>query len=434
MGFEASEQAHQEIDKNQGGSELSAISLTSLVPAGSPNAELLANNENRLTKSVSNLAGVYSNLFPELPSALAAQLKTDLQNPGSTALKLAESAAIGFGTAVLLAKSPVLAKTLLAGAGISASALMLGGTMRFSAEAMSANTPDEQARLGISGAQTVGRLTAELLETAPAMAAGAVGGFKLVDKVPTLASLSAKVRDLGELPARRLVPEGFHYLSTDAGTAFMSRRAAGAPAVAAEFDILQAAKEMTQRTPWKGIEEGRFFKTAGNDAIKMSARLPGNPDEVMMGRRAQQMFHTHEKALLPTSSDFNSVYGTGVIGVPERGIITFYEGTGREAQRLSALMKTNKTPETALAVREMLDRDFRSLVVDPAKELAVRVDMRWSPAENRMRLNSIQPLDYSATVNKLSKWNGKLNIESMQTASEALLKPGMTDLLRKIGS
>lgn len=392
-------------------------------------AEMLSNSDNQLKGGLSNLTAVYANLLPEIPSAFAAQIKSDcLQNPGSTALKVVESTALGLGTAVLLARSPVLAKTLLAGAGISASALMLGGTIRFSREAALASTAEDQARLASSAGKAIGSFAAEALETTPGFILGAGAGYKLSSKIPALSSISNTVRDYGELGARRLVPEGFHYLSPDAKTV-LAKQAGGEGA-----NLLRAAEEMTARTPWKGIEEGRFFKVSGNDSIKMSARLPGAESEVMMGKRAEQMFHTHEKALLPTSSDFNSVFGTGVIGVPKQGIITFYEGTGKQAAELSALMKARNSAEAGKAAEAMMQRSFNTLVVDPAKELSVRVALRWDPIQNRMAPASVQALDYSDTVNKLSKWKGSLNIQTIQSSSEALLKPGMTELIRKLGS
>ena len=69
---------------------------------------------------------------------------------------------------------------------------------------------------------------------------------------------------------------------------------------------------------------------------------------------------------------------------------------------------------------------------DPGKKLSVRVDLRWSAENNRLEPSSIKALDYRDTVNNLSKWNGRLNIGAIESSADALLQPGMTDLLRKL--
>lgn len=414
----------QESKSTVGAADLSLLKL-SPQPILSKNNELLVPNS---VSGIRNAATVYGQVIAGAPGAVLSQLKEDCsEHTGATLLRVAESAAFGFGSAVILARSPVLAKTLLSMAGLGASAYMAGSTARFTSEAFHANSNEAQSRLSASALDSIGKFGAAVLETSPGLLAGTISGAMLRSRIGTLDKIASSVRDHGEYAIRNHVPERFHYISLDAKT-INNLGSKG------ELNLLRAGEQMMKETPWRGIEEGRFFKAAGDQSIKMSARLPGSKFETIMGRRSEAMFHTHAENILPTSGDFNSVFGTGVIGVPKSGILTFYEGTGKQAQSLVQLMKAGKMEEAATAMDALHGRSFKSLVMDPAKKLSVRVDLRWNGTANRMEAGSIQALDYSSTIKNLSNWQGRLNIEAIQSSSEALLKPGMTDLLRKIAS
>lgn len=385
-----------------------------------------------LRGSVSNIASVFGQILPELPSAVAAKLKDDSVNhTGSTLLKLGESAAFGFGAAVMLARSPVLTKTLLASAGLGSSAYMLGSAASFTAESAAARTPEEQRRLSSRALNTLAKFSADFIETSPGFIAGTAGGAYLSPRVATLDSMAVSVRENAELKLRRTMPQEFHYLSFDAKR-IKNLGANG------ELNILKAGEEIMKATPWRGVEDGRFVR-AGEESLKISARIPTDRYATVMGKRAETMFHTHEEKILPTSGDFNSVYGTGIIGIPKQGLLTFYEGTGREAERLSAMIKsaqTGATDEAALlnTAEALHSRKFNSLVIDPSRQLAARVDMRWNGFANRMETSAVQALDFADAVKKLSKWDGRLNISAIESSAEALGKPGMGELLSKLSS
>lgn len=427
---ELSDLSKDQKSQDQTPSELSLLGLHANAPTklvDSVSSNVLKSDTG--TSGLSNLASVYLKTIPAVPREFVNALSADINSPGETALKVLESTAIGLGTAVLLARSPVLAKSLLTIGGVGAGTLALGSTISFSEKAFRANSAAEQIALANSAGKTLGKLSAEMLETAPGLIIGSHAGLRLSKQFAPISTISESVKNIAELPARRLSPEGLHYFSLDARTI----RFANAESEAS--NVLQAAQEMMKSTPWRGVEEGRFFKLhPGASEIKFSARLPGSQAEVYMGKRAEQMFHTHESRLLPTSGDFNTVYNTGVIGVPKEGVITFYEGTGKEAESIIRLQRAGKAEEFAQAAQALEQKTFRTIVVSPQNELSVRVDLRWSSEHNGMMPVSIKPVDYADAVKKLSKWTGKLNIEAMQTSSEALLKPGMTDFIRKIGS
>lgn len=422
----------KEIDP--AGAQSSSLSLLSVSQPSERqrNADLLNPDSTLPQRSLSNIGSVYSQVLPELPSAIAAKLKDDcINNTGSTLIKLGESAALGLGAAVLLSRSPVLAKTLLTGAGIGTSAYMLGSAASFTAESASAKTPEEQRQLSSRTVNSLAKFSADLIETTPAFIAGTAGGTLLSPRIATLDSIATAVRNTGEYKLRQVIPQDFHYIGLDA------KRIKNL-GTNGELDILKAGNEMMKSTPWRGVEDGRFIK-AGNDSIKISARIPSTIDDTIMGSRSEAMFHTHEQKILPTSGDFNSVYGTGIVGVPKRGLLTFYEGTGAEAERLSAMIKSARNNSAELAALQdtaeaLHSRTFNSLVVDPTKQLAVRVDMRWNGFANRMEASSIQALDFADTVKNLSRWDGRLNIKAIQSSPKALAKPGMSELLQRIAT
>ncbi|MBX9723979.1 MAG: hypothetical protein K2X81_21415, partial [Candidatus Obscuribacterales bacterium] len=402
------------------------LSLSQERSAHLKNAELLSSSESGIAKKLSNIASVYSQVLPEIPSAIGQQLKHDIQEkPAATALRLAESAAIGFGTAVLLAKSPVLCKTLLTGAGIGSTAMMLGSGAIYTKDAMFANSKFEQEKLAQSGIQSSAKLSAALIENTPALLLGASGGAMLTSRVAALDTIASSTRNLAEYKIRGVVPEGLHYVGLDAKTL---KNVGGA----GELNLYNASEEMLARTPWRGVEEGRFFKVASENSIKISERLPGERLEVVMGRRSQQMFHTHESEILPSSGDFTSVYGTGVVGVPKQGTLTFYEGVGKEAQEAAALLKGSHSEYATAAIEALQRRTYTTVVVEPSKQLAMRVDMRWDALENRMAAHEVSPLSFADTVKKLSKWDGHFVPGAIESSPEALLKPGMKELISKI--
>ncbi len=415
-----------EFNKHSGLEPEAKLLLLCFEPALSCSQELQLSSANNLAGKLSNLSSVYANLLPELPAAVAGQIKDDFdKRPGQTALKLAESALIGAGTAVLLARSPVLARTLLAVGGVGAGYIAGKGAYEFNQVAFNAGSLREQQELAAGARDSLARLSADLIETAPAFAIGTGGGLLASRKVGSLAAISAGVRDSVELGARRLMPESFHYLGPGA-------RTISGLGSQQELNLLKAGEEMMKATPWRGIEEGRFFRVSGKDSIKYSARLGGTESEIMMGRRSEQLFHTHKDKVLPTSGDFNSVYGTGVVGLPQKGILSFYQGSGQEARRVIELFKAGNNQEAGLALEALQARRFKTLVLEPGKELSAGVELKWNAASNRMEPVSIYTLDYESTVKTLSKWKGGLKLESIEKSAEALLKPGMTDLLRKI--
>jgi hypothetical protein len=422
-GFNLDQKLHP---ADAGSSSLSLLSLAQQADR-QRNADLLNSDETTPQQSLNNIGSVYAQILPELPSAIASKLKDDCVNhTGSTLLKLGESAAFGFGASLLLARSPVLAKTLLAGAGIGTSAYMLGSAASFTAESASARTAEEQRQLSTRAINSLAKFSADFIETTPSFIAGTASGALLSPKVTALDSIAVAVRNSGEYKLRQAIPQDFHYLGFDA-------KRVGNIGANGELNILKAGEEAMKATPWRGVEDGRFLK-AGESSIKLGSRISSERFETVMGQRTETMFHTHEKALLPTSGDFNSVYGTGIIGVPERGLLTFYEGTGREAERLSAMIKSaqSKAVDTAALASEaeaFHSQAFKALVVDPSKQLAVRVDMQWNGFANRMETRAVQPLDFASTVKNLSKWNGRLNINGIPSGAEALAKPGMGELL-----
>ena len=378
-------------------------------------------------QSFRNAGAVYSEMLPAVPLAVLTQIESDFSNDSCTTLgKIAAAAAIGFTGAVLLSRSPVLAKSLFAALGIGSSAVALEQGLQFTGAAMAADSEEAQSKLALTGQQSLAKLGADLVETSPALLFGAASGSHLAGKIAALDNLSLSVRNSAEFRSRQLMPEGFHYLSGDTQSIAGLRNAESGGT-----NLLQAGKNWMTKTPWRGAEDGRFFKLNGS-GLKASARIPGTPDAVIMGHRSEQMFHTHESAILPSSGDFNSVYKTGIVAVPKEGVLTFYEGSGKEAELLVSMLKAGRADDAGTAAESLHAKTFSSLVVDPNKELSVHVDMHWNAGQNRLEPSAIRTLDFSDTVNNLSNWQGQLNIRQIESSSEALLKPGMTDLLRKI--
>lgn len=371
-----------------------------------------------------NLLSVYAGTAADLPQKLSGKLVEDFTSrTGSTALKLAGSAAFGLGSALLLARSPVLTRTLLAGSGVVAGGYMGYETLKFTASAANAFSAQERAALRGRAGDSLADLSADLLETAPAFMAAAGLATRLNSQPAALERASSWLQNNVELQLRSKLPESFHYYSRDA---FKLNTLANS-----EANLLEAGQLMMKRSPWRGVEEGRFFKI-GDDALKVSAGLPGKELELYMGRRAQNMFHTHKERILPTSSDFNSVFGTGVIAVPERGVLTFYEGSAKYAEQLIAAQKAGQMEKAAAISKTLHERNFRTLILEPAQQRAVRVDLNWNGAAGELQARSLQAVSYDSAIKSLSTWRGKLNIDSLRPDPDAMLKPGMTDFLREI--
>ena len=112
--------------------------------------------------------------------------------------------------------------------------------------------------------------------------------------------------------------------------------------------------------------------------------------------------------------------------------MTFFEGSATDAQNTIGLAKAGQVKEAVRSASSLHAKTFSTLVLDPRNELSVKVDMLWNPTMNRFEPSSVLTLDYTGTVNNLSRWSGCLNIDHIASSPEALLKPGMTDLLRRM--
>lgn len=379
-----------------------------------------------LLKGLSNETDTLTRLLPKVPGSVGEALADDWTNRRQDVWKkVAISTGLGLGAAILLSRSPALARYLMSVAGVTAGVGATGCAGSFLISAWSADTAVERELLAAGGAKALGRVGAELIETTPGLVAGTAGGIFLTSRVAALESIAMRVRHSVDFRARRLLPERMHYIGTDVRTVTGVARPNGT------FDLLQATDEVVALNPWRGVEEGRFFKP-GKSSIKFGATMPGTADEVIMGQRADHMIHTHADRLLPTSGDFNSIRGTGIVSVPESGITTFFEGTGIEAENVVALRRSGKLLESRQALDALQQRSFRSLVLDQEKQLALRVDTKWNSFTG-MDPVVVTPVDYSQAVRQLRTWNGKgLALSELAPSAHAVLKPGMTDLMRRV--
>ncbi len=374
----------------------------------------------------SNEGDAIARLLSKVPSALCEELADDWNNHrGEVWKKSAISAGIGLGSAILLARSPVLVKGVMTIMGIGAAASTTVFGSRFVLSAWNADKEQERELLATSTSKTIARVGAELIETTPGFLAGTGSGIFLTSRVAALEAIALKVRHGVDFRARSLVPESLHYVGSDVRTVCGVGRGKGT------FDLLRATEEVAQYNPWRGIEEGRFFKT-GNGKIKFGSTLPGTTDELIMGRRADHMIHTHADKVLPTSGDFNSVRGTGIVSVPKHGVTTFFEGTSLEAENALALGRAGKLAEAEQALQALHQRTFSSLVIDRTKQLALKVDAKWSPTSG-LEPVAVRPVDFSQATQHLRSWNGRtLRLSELSTSSDALLKPGMTELMQRV--
>lgn len=425
------------LDSGTVWNEISSGSRQELLPL-SLESRLLRTERSGLTGGLSKLSEVMGGTLSAFPDAFKSRLAHDFSaDAGSTATKMLESAALGLGSAALLARYPVFAKTALAGAGTLAGGYLSYQALNFAARAYSSSSEQERLLLAGSGSKSLAAFSADLIETSPAFIGGISAGTRLSKGIAPGRLPTGGLLESAEIKLRQKLPEGFHYIDLDAKGLKLPGAAEG------RVDLLAAGKEMMKLSPWRGIEEGRFFKLRSTGAksstgqperhVQMSARLPGKEHEVIMGRRSENLFHTHKESVLPTSSDFNSVFGTGIVAVPEKGLLTFYEGTGKEAQTIVRALKQGKVGEAASLGQALGSREFRSLVLDTEKELAASVALKWHPESNSLLPSSVKPLAFEEGIKNLSNWRGQLNIESLKPSTEALLKPGMTEFLRQIG-
>lgn len=394
--------------------ELRAALLADVVPQGGLRQNLL------------NEAHVVGDLLAKIPGSIGTELADDWNNHrGDLLKKTAISAGIGLGTAVLMARSPVLAKGVTGLLGLSAAIGGTGYTGRLLYRAWDADSAAQRENLVSSAAKDLGRVGAELIETTPGFVGGTFGGLALTNRIAALEAISLRVREGVDFRLRSMVPERLHYIGPDV------RTVSGVSTGKGTLDLLRATEEIASRNPWRGVEEGRFFQV-GDGKVKFSSTLCGTADEVVMGRRAEHMFHTHSDRLLPTSGDFNSIRGTGVISVPKYGITTFFEGTSLEAEQALALRSAGRLAEAEQAIAGLHNRPFTSLVVDQSRQLAVKVTTKWNPASG-LEPVTIKPVDFTQAAQTLRTWNGKtLSLSELTASKEALLKPGMTDLIKVI--
>ena len=400
--------------------------LPSSAQAKSNDVSLLNSESKSSLSPLQNLASVYGEIIPRAPGAVASSLLDDWQNHKlETAGKMAIAGGIGLGSAVLLARSPVLAKSLLAGIGMGSTVLATGSALNFSAEVVNADSAQALQKLSDRGSQSLGRLGADLIETTPAMLLGAKAGLGLSSRVPSLESLATSVRDNLEFRVRSLVPDRLHYIGMDGKTMTGMQNGGGA-------NLFRAGEEMLQSTPWRGVEDARLFKMNAEGKLKISSRLPGTESETILGRRADYAFHTHEARVVPTSSDYTSVRNGGIIGIPKEGIITFYEGRGEQAKQIAQLIRDNKPAAAATAAEQLHQGGLPAIVLDTRNKLAVGVNLEWLASENRLVPTSFRAINYEKAVSNLSSWNGKINYETMASSRELLVQPGLRELIGKI--
>lgn len=397
----------------------------SLLSVSQSNADLL--DSNLKSKGVLNRLGtVYADTLSQVPSKLISTLADDIENNiAGTSLKVGIAGGIGIVSAIALARSPVAAKTILSGVGIASSFVAADSALTFSGEALSAETVFAQKALAEQGSNSLARLGADLVETAPAMVAGIKLGLRVSPKFESLNSLANSVQMKLEFPLRKVVPEKLHFVGPDVKSLPLANGERG-------LNLFQAADDLTRSTPWRGIEDARILKVDGAK-LKASSRLPGTSQETFIGGRKDYAFHTHESEILPTSGDFLSVRKAGIVSLPKEGVLIFHEGRAMQAEEILKLRKTGNASAAAALQSELESNTMATLVLDPKRELAVGVNLRWSGAENRLVATNAKPVNYNDAVNNLSRFTDRLNIESMQSPTNLLTKPGMSTLLERIG-
>lgn len=398
--------------------------LSLLALSENENGDLLSTKVDS-KNALSRLASVYSDTLSQVPGKLLSTVSDDLtNNVGGTAIKLGIAGGIGLGSALLLARSPVAAKTLLSGIGIATTAVAAESTLSFSAEALSAESSIAQKKLADDASSSIARLGADLIETAPGLMAGAKLGLRMSPKIDSLNSLANSIQSKVEFPLRTVVPERLHFLGTDTKTISSVSSERG-------VNLFKAADNLAQSTPWRGVEDARILKLDALN-LKASARLPGTQHETFIGGRKDFAFHTHESNILPSSADFISVRKAGIVSLPKEGLLVFHEGKGVQAEEILRLKKAGRTTVAEALTGELESNTMATLVLDPKRELAVGVNLRWSGAENRMIAVDARPVKYVDAVNNLSRFTDRLNIEALESPTHLLTKPGMYKLLQRI--
>lgn len=397
--------------------ESNGLTLTTLLAADMPGA--------RNISGLDNQAAVFGRLIPQIPAAVAETLADDWRNhKGAMAAKIGMAAALGTGSAILLARSPMLAKSLLGLAGLAGGTHAAIGTGRFAVCAWNADSEAQRNALVADGRRSLGRIGADLLETAPALVAGTRVGIGLTKRFASLDSTALSVRDKINNPLH----ERLSYLRGDAKTLTGVSGETG-------IDLLKVADDMATRTPWSSVEEARLFRATQNKAVKIGGKVSGTADEVMLGGRFDNVFHTHGSRILPTSGDFTAVNGTGVISIPERGLLTFYSGNGAQAGAVEQMLVRGRTTAAFEAATNLQGQTFRSLVVDKSQGLAVRVDAVWVDKVG-LQPKAVTVVEFDEALKVLQSWDGRrLAIETLTTPAPRMIEQGgMADLLRRLAT
>lgn len=388
------------------------------------NADLL-DSSLQTTGVLNRLGTVYADTLRQVPGKLVNTLSDDIEkNIAGTSLKVGIAGGIGIVSAIALARSPVAAKTILSGVGLASTVVAADSALTFSRDALSAETALARKSLAEHGSSSLARFGADLIETAPAMVAGAKIGLRVSPKLESLNLLANTIQSKLEFPLRKVVPEKLHFVGTDVKAV---------PAVNSEqgLNLFHAADDLTRSTPWRGIEDARILKVEGAN-MKASSRLPGTQQETFIGGRKDYAFHTHESEILPTSGDFLSVRKAGIVSLPKEGMLVFHEGRAMQAEEILRLRKSGNAGAALALQAELESNTMATLVLDPKRELAVGVNLRWSGAENKLVAINAKPVNYNDAVNNLSRFTGRLNIETMESPTPLLTKPGMYNLLERI--
>ncbi len=363
---------------------------------------------------LSNEVEVAGRVLPSLPGAIWSELSNDwATNRGQLVKNVALSAGVGTVAGILFSRSPALAKVAFGAIGLYQGWGLACSTGQMLSSAWEAGSQADQEAVARNISASLGRAGANFAETMPATIAGGIGGTYIGRQTPfiqnTLFSLEKQVR-MAE-------PESLHYVGPDS----QRLNIASTPG---KFDLLSLSERMAQSQVWPNLEEGRFFQVSPQGQARIGRALPGTASETFMGRQSDHVFHTHLERIAPTSGDYFAARKVGVISVPRRGLTVFYEGLG------DRLAEVRASVNSGAGVPENLN--FRFLVLDRSKQLAVGVESMWSDHAG-LEPVGLQPLHYRDTLKALSAWDGgPLKLAAIKGAPQALLSPGMTDLMRQL--
>lgn len=352
--------------------------------------------EPTILQGLKNELSVVSGTLSQTPGEFAAKLSEDFSENGlATAQKLIGSLAFGVGTGVLLSRSPVLTKAGLGALGIYGAYEIGSYNLGLLKSAWSASSDLERRQLINMHSKIIGTQAANLFETAPALVGGFAAGSMLTGRSSVLENLALNVRTKVDFPVRKIVPESMHYLGFD------SHRLKVA-AADGSIDLFRASDEMAKLTPWRGVEEARLFKLGRDGNLKLSEALPGTARETVLGRRSVNTFHTHERSVLPTSSDYHSTKGIGIISTPSQNTLTFFEGTGLQADRLLSLVKSGDRAAASALETSLHKSPYVSVLVNREAEAAVRITKIWNPQKG-FEISSLEPLNFGQVSSILAK-------------------------------